>query len=458
MNFLEMRGIGKSFRGMKALAGVDFEAEKGEIHGLAGANGSGKSTIAHILAGITAPDLGSARLDGAALKTGDVTAAHAAGIGIVCQESQAIAGMTVAQTIMLGREPRSMFGVVNERRVNEVAAAFLSEIGLENIPPGARIGSLTESDVTLVEIARAVLAGKRVAIFDEAEEGLNRAGAEKLRGILRILKDKGVAPIVVSHDPEFLLSVCDRVTVLRNGGKFSTVEASAIDPGELVTLIGEPAAEIPRIKASLGEIAREVPSLGLSFRGGEIAGADISDGRTKTDVRALFGADPRVSGDFSVFGFPVRMSPPGVDVRHRVGLSREERKLRCSALYVSVRKKTAYARVGHAPINTGKESLFAGVFGFGKRSDSAEKTLAASEIFAPSEAYGGRSPADLMFKDVDTVIFDEPSRGADESAKSEIYAMIAELAKRGKAILVFTTRKRELETLCGRVADITRYS
>ncbi|MDR3165632.1 MAG: ATP-binding cassette domain-containing protein [Synergistaceae bacterium] len=458
MSFLEMSGISKSFGGIRALDGVDFNAEAGEIHGLAGANGSGKSTIAHILAGITIPDSGGVRLGGAALRTGDIAASLAAGIGIVYQERQIISGMTVAQTIMLGREPRSMFGVISDRRVNEAAAIFLSKIGLGNISAEARIGSLHENDVKLVEIARVVLLGEHVAIFDEAEEGLGRPGVEKLRGVLRMLKEKGVTTIVVSHDPEFLLSMCDRVTVLRNGRKFSTVEASALQPGELVVLAGESAAEIPTREALLGSVAREVPSLGLSFRGGEITGAEIPDGAAKTGViRALFGVDPRTSGDVGIFGFSVRMPPPGGAVRHRVGLSHEERKLRGSALYLTVRKNTAYARVEHTPIWVGGESFFSGVLGFGRRSNPVEETLAASsEIFAPSEIYGGLSPADLMFIDVDTVIFDEPSRGTDESAKSEIYALITELAKRGKAILVFTTQKKELEKLCGRVTEIQK--
>jgi ribose transport system ATP-binding protein len=456
MSFLEMSGIGKSFGRIKALDGFNFEAGKGEIHGLAGANGSGKSTVAHILAGITVPDSGSVLLDGDVLKTGNVAAAQACGIGMVYQESQSIAGMTVAQTVMLGREPRSRFGVISERRVNEAAAVFLSKIGLADIPPDARIGSMPENDAKLVEIARAVLLGERAAIFDGAEEGLNRAGAEKLRGIVRMLKEKGVTSILISHDTEFLLSICDRVTVLRDGGRFSTVDAPALGPDELVTLTGESAAKIPRIEASRGETAREVQSLGLSLCRGEITGADISDGQTKTDViRALFGVDPRTSGDVSIFGFTMRMSPRGGAVRHRVSLSREERKLRCLALYLTVRKKTAYVRAEHAPIRMGEESALSGMLGLGKRSDPAGETIAAaSEIFAPSETYGGHSPADLIFKDVDTVMFDEPSRGTDESAKSEIYALIAELAKRGMAILVFTTRKKELEKLCGRVAEI----
>ncbi|MDR1133770.1 MAG: hypothetical protein LBL05_06370, partial [Synergistaceae bacterium] len=298
--------------------------------------------------------------------------------------------------------------------------------------------------------------GERLAVFDEAEEGLNRPGAEKLRGVLRMLKDKGVASILVSHDPEFLLSMCDRVTVLRNGRKFSTVKASEVGPGELVTLTGEPAAEIPRAETSPGKVTREAQAFGLSLRGGEITGAEISDGEAKTGViRALFGVDPRPKGDVSIFGFSMRMSPPGGAVRHRIGLSREERKLRDCALYVTVRKNTAYARFERAPIRMGGESPFSGVLGFGKRSDPVRETLVyAPEIFTPSETYGGRSPADLMFKDIDAVIFDEPSRGADESAKSEIYAFIAELARRGIAVLVFTTRKKELESLCDRVAEI----
>jgi ribose transport system ATP-binding protein len=451
-----MKGIRKSFGGIKALDGADFDAEKGEIHGLYGVNGSGKSVLAHILAGITAPDSGSVSIGGAALKTGDVAASQANGIGIVYQESQAMAGITVAQMILLGREPRGAFGVIRERRVSEAAAVFLNKIGLGDIPADPLVGSLPESGRKMVEIARAALIGENVVVFDETETGLDNFGMEKLRGLIRMLREKGVAAIIISHDAEFLLSLCDRVTALRNGRNFSTVEAKLIQARELVMLSGETAAKIPPRGASLGKEAREVTEAGLTLRGGEVTGVKLTDGDVKTSIiNAMLGIDPRVKGDISIFGFSMRMPSPKGAIKHRIGLSSDERKLRSSALYLTVRKKTAYARLERAPIHAGGESAFSGILGFGRRGDPARETVAlASEMFRPSEVLDGRIPADLMLKDVGSVIFDDPSRGADESAKSEIYALIREMAARGKAILVFTTREEELENLCDRVEGI----
>jgi ABC-type sugar transport system ATPase subunit len=450
-----MKGIGKSFGGIKALDGADFEAKEGEIHGLYGANGSGKSVLAHILAGITAPDNGSVFIGGTALKTGNVAVSQSKGIGIVYQESQAISAMTVAQTIMLGREPRGRFGVISERSVSEAAALFLNKIGLGDIPVDSLVGSLPEHGRKMAEIARAVLLGERVVALDEAEAGLDRFGMEKLRAVIRTLREKGVAVILVSHDTEFLLSLCDRVTVLRDGRNFSTVGADVIQAPELVMLSGETAAQIPPRGAKPAGTAREIPEAGLTLRGGEVTGVKLADGGVKTSIiRAMLGIDPRINGDVSIFGFSMRMSPPKGAVKHRIGLSADERKLRGSALYMTVRKKTAYARLEHSPIHTGGESAFSGMFGMGRRGDPARETAAlASELFRPSETLDGRIPADLMLKDVDTVIFDDPSRGADESAKSEIYALIGEMAARGKAVLVFTTREEELENLCDRAEE-----
>jgi ribose transport system ATP-binding protein len=451
-----MKDICKSFGGIKALDGADFEAKEGEIHGLYGANGSGKSVLAHILAGITAPDNGSVFIGGTALKTGNIAASQSRGIGIFYQESQAMAGITVAQMILLGREPRGRFGIIRERSVSEAAAVFLNKIGLGDIPADSLVGSLPECDIKMVEVARAVLLGERVVVLDEAEAGLDGSGRDKLRVIMRTLKEKGVVVIPISHDAEFLLSLCERVTVLRNGRNFSTVEAEMLQAQELVMLSGEIPAKIQPREVKPRNAAREIPEAGLTLGDGEVTGVKLADGRVKTSViRAMLGIDPRVNGDVSIFGFSMHMSPPKGAVKHRIGLSANERKLRGPALYVTVREKTAYARLEHASIHTGGESPFAGILGLGGRKDPARETIAlASELFRPSGMLDGRIPADLMLKDVDTVIFDDPSRGADESAKSEIYALIGEIAARGKAILVFTTRKEELENLCDRVEEM----
>ena len=448
MGQIELAGVTKTFAGIKALDGADFEVHSGEVHGLVGANGAGKTTVAHILAGIAPPDEGTVKIDGEPVLIKNVPDAHKFGIGIAYQASQLLNNITAYQYLMLGREEKGRFGVMSRPKTEASALAFLDRLGLSDFPADAAIGSLGAAWRKYLEAARAILIGTRLAIFDETSTGLLPADAERMSNLIRIAAGSASA-LVISHDIPFILSLCDRVTVMRDGRRVGRFEASAANAEEIIRAIGEAPAVFPERAGEKGVVVLSIPKINLEVNAGETVGAKLSDDDVKSELlKAIVGIDPRSKGDYSIMGFAVRSGPPGGAIRHRIGLSGDERKLRNAALYITIRKKTAYARMEHSN-KFGGESVFGGILG--GRSDPVKETAATtSSLFEPSEALEGRSPGEMIFRSVDAVIFDEPSRGADESAKAAIYGLMNDLTRRGKGVILLSPDERELEGMCGR--------
>ena len=445
MGLIELTGVTKTFAGIKALDGANFDIREREIHGLVGANGAGKTTLVQVLAGIARPDSGSVRIDGNPVSINSVLDAHKYGIGIAYQSGQLISNITTSQYLMLGRESKGRFGVISERKTNEAARAFLKGLGLSDLPAEEPIGSLSEAGKKYLEAARAILIGKRLVIFDETATGLPPEDAERMSAIIRT----AARAVVISHDIPFILGICDRVTVLRDGRNAGTFVTSEVSVAEIVGAIGMDPAAFPERAEKKGDVVLSLPRINLEIRAGETVGVNLPEGGEKTELlRAMVGVDPRSRGDYSIMGFSMKLSPPGGATRHRIGLSGDERKLRNSALYLTVRKKIAYACVEHSHTKFGGESAFGSLFG---KSDPVKETAATTaDLFEPSKMFDGRSPGELMLGGVDVVIFDEPSRGADESAKKEIYSLMNELAQRGKGIILLSLDERETEGMCDR--------
>ena len=450
MGLIELTGVTKTFAGIKALDGVDFDIRAGEIHGLVGANGAGKTTVAHILAGIMLPDAGSFKIDGEHVSMiKGVLDAHKYGIGIAFQTSQLISNITASQYLMLGREYKGRFGVVSERKTNELARAFLDRLDLSGFPADATIGRLSEACKKYLEAARAIQIGSRLVIFDETATGLPPEDAERMSNLIRTAA-RGGAALVISHDIPFILRLCGRVTVLREGRRVGTFKVSSADAGEIIRAIGEPPAEFPERTVGQGDVVLSMPKLNLEIRAGETVGIALPDGGEKVELlKAIVGVDPRNRGDYNIMGVTMRSGPRGGAVRHRIGLSGDERKLRGSALYITARKKIAYACVEHTDFKIGGESIFGGILG-GRHDPVKETAATTSTLFEPSEVLEGRSPGELMLGGVDAVIFDEPSRGTDESVRAEIYGLMNELARRGKGIILLSLNEREMEGMCDR--------
>ncbi|MDR1651503.1 MAG: ATP-binding cassette domain-containing protein, partial [Synergistaceae bacterium] len=311
MAFIEMTGITKTYAGIRALDGVDFDARDGEIHGLVGANGSGKTTLVHIIAGLVSPDAGRISIGGSPAAIGGVKGAQELGIGIAYQDSQLINGITIAQSLMLGREPRGRFGMIRERDINDAAKDFLGKIGLDDIPVEKSASLMPDGMRKFVEAARAILIGTKLAIFDEPTAGLDGEETGRMEVLIRRLKDGGLPVILVSHDIGFIIGMCDRVTVLDRGSKTGVFVTGETGRDDLSRMIGEPAA-FPSRGEPAGEVVLSLPGGGAELRAGETVGIYVPGGDIKTGlIRSIFGNDPRNSGDYSIFGFKMRVGPPG---------------------------------------------------------------------------------------------------------------------------------------------------
>ena len=341
--------------------------------------------------------------------------------------------------------------MISEHKTNEAAREFLGKIGIRDIPAESPTHSLSEDQKKMAEAARAILVGTKAIIFDEPTARLTPDETERMAHLIRDAARGGAAVILISHDMPFVMGLCARVTVLREGRRIGTFDTDGTNADDIARYIGEPPATFPARTETKGGIVFSEPKTGIEIRAGETVGMRIPDGDLKTGIiGAIFGAEPRNRGDVSIFGITMRMGLSGGAIRHRIGLSPDERKLRGSALYISIRKNTAYARFEHTPIRFGGESPLGSIFG-GGRSDPLRETAAmAQSLFEPSEALEGRSPGELMFGGVDAVMFDEPARGTDESARAEIYKLMNELARRGKGIILFSLDEREIDGMCDR--------
>ena len=459
---VELQGIRRAFGGVRALKGVDFTVNGGEVHALIGENGAGKSTLMRVLAGEIAPDAGKIRI-GDLEQTGYTPrAAAAAGIAVIHQETALAPDLSVAENIFLGDLPR----VIDWPVLNRRAAALLVRLGFA-IDPRATVGNLAVAHQQIVEIAKALSHEVRVIVFDEPTAVLSTQDAERLHIIIAGLKTAGVGIVYISHRLEEVFRIADRITVMKDGqiaGLTSPAQASIDDVIRM--MVGRPLAALFPNAASrtVGAEVLRVENLtrgnrvrGVSFavRAGEIVGLGglVGSGRTET-VRLIFGADPRDAGEVFLNGRKARIaSPPGA-VLAGIGLVPEDRKHQGVILDMSIRTNITMARI--APM--------VNLAGFIRR--KLEKSLVgrlarqlrikSASMEAPvSSLSGGNQQKVVLAKwfhaGTEVIILDEPTRGVDVGAKTEIYALIEDLAAGGKAVLVISSEHQELFGLCDRV-------
>ncbi|MDR1651783.1 MAG: ATP-binding cassette domain-containing protein [Synergistaceae bacterium] len=444
MKLLELRNIEKDVLGIRALDGVSLEIESGEIHGLVGANGAGKTALVQILAGASKPDGGVILLEGREIHIGSVRASQKLGVGVMFQDSFLIADASAAQNIMLGFEPQGRFGMIDESRIEEAAAAILRELGISGISPGTPAGELSRLETRLVEFARASFLGRLLVILDEPLRGLSEQDAETLLEAVRHLKSRKTAVILVTNDPDGINSLCGRITVFRRGRNAGTVLSG--DAGEALKLMGleegyTRAERTPQTREACFDLGRA----GV-LRRGEIVGITCRDGKEKTGIiKEIFGIDPRDEADTRIFGVSIRMPSRGMTSR-RIGLSRDERRIRSVALSLSVRRRAAYAQVEHSSPDTEGASL--PMFGLGpRRAAPAVETEAV--ICDPRGGWPDRT-----FADIDAFIFDEPSISADPESRARIYGFMESLAGSGKCVVMFSEKRSELDSVCDRVTEL----
>ncbi|WEY41555.1 sugar ABC transporter ATP-binding protein [Paraburkholderia sp. SUR17] len=459
--------LSKSFPGVRALHEVQFELMAGEVHALMGENGAGKSTLMKILAGVYTRDSGDMLYDGQPVHFQSPREAQALGIGIIHQELQLMNHLTVAQNMFIGREPRKGFGLfLDEDRLNAQAREILARMHVK-IDPRAIVDTLTVAKQQMVEIAKALSFDSRVLIMDEPTSALNDAEIAELFRIIRQLKSRGVGVIYISHKMDELKQIADRVTVMRDGEYVATVSAQQTSVETIIgMMVGRTLTDVepPDSAASKGQVALEVKRLNagplvkdvsFTLHKGEILGFAGLMGAGRTEVaRAVFGADPIESGEIVVKGAKATIRRPSDAVRHGIGYLSEDRKRFGLATGMDVESNIVMSNL--------RKFL---VFGFFLRRAQIRKTashfIRLLAIRTPSAAQevrllsGGNQQkvviAKWLERDCDVLFFDEPTRGIDVGAKTEIYKLLRALAAQGKAIVMISSELPEILRMSNRI-------
>lgn len=464
---LRMEKIDKRFTGVHALRGVDFDLDEGEIHALVGENGAGKSTLMKVLVGINPKDSGEISYLGHLFNPRDPKHALEMGIGIIHQELNMMDHLTVAQNIFIGRESTRMRGLfLDKREQNRLAGELLSRLKM-NIGPTEVLGRLTVGKQQMVEIAKAVSHELRILILDEPTAALTDAEIQELFSIMRDLAKRGVGMIHISHRLEEIHQIADRVTVMRDGEFVGTKKIADITRQEIINMmVGRVIYEQPKAKSAVppdapvvlkvtdlnaGKLVRNVS---FELRKGEILGIAglVGAGRTET-ARAIFGADPIGGGTVEIRGRRVTIRSPEDAVAHGLGYLSEDRKRFGLAVRLSVKDNLVMATY---------DRFAPGLFVHGKEvQEVGEEYVRALNIKTPSleqllrNLSGGNQQkvviAKWLIRNCDILIFDEPTRGIDVGAKSEIYTLMNELIRQGKSIIMISSELPEILRMSDRI-------
>jgi ribose transport system ATP-binding protein len=451
---LHMRGIRKAFSGVTVLDDVDFELRAGETHALLGGNGAGKSTLMKILEGVYKLDAGEIELDGEPA------------IAMIFQEFSLIPTLTVAQNIYLTREARGRGGLIDDRAMERQAGELLAELGVD-IDPHVPLARLSRANWQLVEIAKALSVDARILIMDEPTASLAQNEVQALYAIIERLKARGLSIVYITHRLEEVIEVSDRVTVLRDGKVVGTHPTAELDMGKLIEMIvgrevealqwqerqvdrsSTPLLELRGVSTSTG-----IHDLDLTVHPGEIVGLAglMGSGRSEL-VRALFGIDDVTGGEVLVRGEPVRVRHPADAIRHGIVLVPEDRHAQGLVLDHSVEANLTLpllrrlAHGGRLDDAEGHRISERYVESLGIRTRSLKTPV--------RRLSGGNQQKVVLAKwlatEPDILLLDEPTVGVDVGSKSEIVALIRELADDGKAVVVISSELAELLALADRV-------
>jgi ribose transport system ATP-binding protein len=464
---LAMKKIDKRFTGVHALRQVDFDLDEGEIHALVGENGAGKSTLMKVLVGIAPKDTGEILYRGHPFNPRDPKHALEMGIGIIHQELNMMDHLTVAENIFIGRESTHLGGIFLDKREQNLRAGELFKRLKMNIDPRETLGRLTVGKQQMVEIAKAVSHRLRILILDEPTAALTDAEIEELFAIMRDLAGRGVGMIHISHRLDEIHRIADRVTVLRDGERVDTKKTSEVTKQQIINMmVGRVIYEQPKshsnvpagspvvLRVNRLNAGRLVKNVSFELRQGEILGIAglMGSGRTET-ARAIFGADEVQSGWIEVRGRPVSIQSPEDAVAHGIGYLSEDRKRFGLAVNLSVKDNLAMATY---------DRFQAGLFIAAKRvRHVTEEFVQRLNIKTPSleqllrNLSGGNQQkvviAKWLIRNCDILIFDEPTRGIDVGAKSEIYTLMNELIREGKSIIMISSELPEILRMSDRI-------
>jgi ribose transport system ATP-binding protein len=464
---LVMKGINKSFPGVKALDNCQLDLKAGEIHALIGENGAGKSTLMKVLTGVYSKDSGTIIYKGQEIDVPGPKAAQQLGICIIHQELNLMPHLTAAQNMFIGREFMGKDKIfVDDKTANQRAQEIFDMLNL-NIDPKVKVGSLTVAKQQMIEIAKALSFDSSILVMDEPTAALTESEIEELFKVMRDLKNKGVAIVYISHRMEELMRMSDRITVMRDGQYVNTVNTKETNLDQIIQMmVGRTIYEEPRehVDKRNGEVVLEVKGLNrgkmikdVSFKlhKGEILGLSGLMGAGRTEVaRAIFGADKLESGKIFIKGKEVHIKQPKDAVEAGIGYLSEDRKRYGLTVGETVEQNVSLAAVD-------KFSNKAGFTNFSEITKITKEYIEKLKIKTPSTTQkiknlsGGNQQkvviAKWLLRDCDILIFDEPTRGIDVGAKSEIYKLLFELAKEGKSIIMISSELPEILRMSDRV-------
>ena len=462
---LAARGVGKSFGDVRVLDGIDVAIRGGEVHTIMGENGAGKSTLMKILAGVHRPDGGEVLVDGKPTAVASPRAASDLGIRLIHQEPLSFGDLSVAENIFLGHGlPRGRLGQIDWRAMRREAARLLTELGVE-LDPRAKLRGLSIADQQTVELAAALSTDARVLLMDEPTAALTPAEVERLFGIVRGLRDRGVAVVFVSHRLPEVFEISDRITVLRDGNFIGTHNTAETTPDEIIRMmVGRELGEMyAKPDAAIGEPLLEVSALtrrgefedvSLTVRAGEIVGLAGLVGAGRTEVaRAVFGATRADAGSVRVNGEQVRVRSPHDAIHRGIAYVPEDRQQHGLVLPMSIASNTSLARL--ADVSSASWLSQAKERAIGKKWADQLKTRLASVTQPAGDLSGGNQQKVVLGKWLQTeprvLIVDEPTRGIDVGAKAEVHRLLAELAGQGKAVLMISSDLPEVLAMSDRV-------
>ncbi|MEV0393343.1 sugar ABC transporter ATP-binding protein [Polymorphospora rubra] len=461
---LALESVDKSFGAVAALRNARLDLHAGETHALVGENGAGKSTLVKILAGVHGPDTGRVLLDGEPVTFGGPADARAAGIAVIYQEPTLFPDLSVAENIFMGRQPLKGLRRIDAPAMRERTDELFARLGVR-IDPDRPARGLSIADQQLVEIAKALSFDARVLVMDEPTAALSGVEVERLFAVARSLRDNGAAILFISHRFDEVFSLCQRVTVMRDGRWIATDEIGNLTVDGLVrTMVGRDiAALFPKLETEVGEVRLEVDGLtrhgyfedvSFTVRGGEIVALAGLVGAGRSEVaRAIFGVDRYDAGEVRVDGTRLRGADPPAAINAGLALVPEDRRQQGLVMELSIERNTTLPRRWAL-------SRLGLLFGGSERRSAADwarrlQVKAARNTDPVSTLSGGNQQKVVLAKWLSTeprvLMIDEPTRGIDVGTKAEVHRLLSQLASEGVAVLMVSSELPEVLGMADRV-------
>lgn len=466
-SLIEMSKISKAFGGSVALQNVSLELFPGAVHALMGENGAGKSTLMKILAGVHQPDSGEIYKGGHKVSFTNPGNALELGISTVFQELSLLPNLSIAENLFLGREPTTRFSTIDYVHMEDATRGALSELGLD-LDPKTLVSELSIAERQFVEIAHGIKAEADVFILDEPTAALNAADVDVLNKHIRRLRDEGKAIVYISHRMDEIFDICDTVTVLKDGALVGTRSLTEISPDTLIAMmVGRELEDLfPQRGAVRGEVVLDIrdfkivagaPSMALSLRKGEIVALAGLEGQGQQRLlRSLIGQFTPSGGTVTIKGEPLETPiSPTSGIRQLqamgVGFIPEDRKDEGLFLDLSIGHNIAMG-LHSARSEISMARRYSKIIA----DTMARMTIKSAGASAPVNSLSGGNQQKVLLgryfaADIDVLLIEEPTRGVDIGAKSEIYKLLRAFATQGGAVLVLSRETIELIGLCDRI-------